>query len=142
VLTSTLRFILASTLVLSISACSSDDGDGDGNTGPDAGGGAADAAPPPDANSACESSTLTYSNFGQQFMTDYCTTCHSVNSSNRRGAPSNYNFDTFADIEGDKARIDARAGAGSTMPPNFGTPIPSQDERDQLHEWLTCGPAM
>ncbi|HTU58902.1 MAG TPA: hypothetical protein VMF89_10725, partial [Polyangiales bacterium] len=42
--------------------------------------------------------TLTYENFGKKFMEDYCLTCHSVDSKDRKMAPADHNFDTLVDV--------------------------------------------
>jgi uncharacterized membrane protein len=87
--------------------------------------------------------TLTYENFGKGFMQTYCLRCHSqtVTSSARKGAPSDHNFDTFADIKPLADHIDGYAGSGpgatnTRMPPD--TPKPSVEERAKLSEWLAC----
>lgn len=87
-------------------------------------------------------SPLRYSSFGQNFFTAYCTPCHSAESTNRRGAPANVNFDSVEQIRTHSARIDELAAAGpdvenSAMPPS--RLIPEYDERRDLGEWLACG---
>ena len=88
-------------------------------------------------------SELTYENFGKKFMQDYCLSCHSVDSQDRKGAPGDHNFDTLADVDLMKAHIDQYAGSGpdatNTMMPKA-DPKPTMAERQQLSEWLACGP--
>ena len=92
-----------------------------------------------------ESSELTYESFGREFMTAYCTRCHSsaLEGSSRQGAPSDHDFDTLAGIEETAVEhIDEEAAAGplrvnTGMPPS--APRPSENERRQLGEWLACG---
>jgi hypothetical protein len=88
-------------------------------------------------------STLTYDNFGKDFMTKYCLRCHSskVTGAARMMAPADHNFDTQAEIALLTEHIDqyAAAGPASTnvkMPLN-GTK-PTLDERKKLGEWLAC----
>lgn len=87
--------------------------------------------------------TLTYENFGKKFMQDYCLSCHSVDSTDRKGAPDDHNFDELVDIDGLRAHIDQYAGSGpdatnEVMPKD--DPKPTLEERKKLSEWLACGP--
>jgi len=92
-----------------------------------------------------ETSTLTYESFGRNFMSQYCTRCHSstLTGSSRHGAPSDHNFDTLEGIRATPTEhIDEEAAAGplnvnTSMPPN--DPRPSEGERQDLGEWLACG---
>ena len=88
-------------------------------------------------------STLTYDNFGRNFVSTYCTRCHSslLSGAARQGAPGDHNFDSFAGIFTMANHIDAEAAAGpnavnNAMPPS--DPKPSDDERRKLGEWLAC----
>lgn len=96
--------------------------------------------------SMCNGSTLTYENFGRQFMTTYCTGCHSSNLSGseaRQCAPSGaHNYDTLALIMGDVDHVDRYAAAGpssvnNVMPPKDSM-IPTEQERRDLGTWLAC----
>lgn len=82
---------------------------------------------------------LTYANFGEGFMTDYCTSCHDSAKSggDRSGAPSGTDFDSLDLVKSFSGRIKSRAGNGSTMPPF--DPRPVAQERADLTEWLDCG---
>ena len=101
----------------------------------------AGAAP---SGAVCPSgSTLTYDSFGKDFMTKYCTRCHSsaVTGEMRNGAPSDHNFNTFAGIFVMADHIDEHAAAGpdavnTEMPPS--DPKPTEEERRKLGEWLAC----
>lgn len=92
-------------------------------------------------------STLTYENFGQEFFESYCLGCHSITKTGdaRLEAPDDTNYDTLAEIRATGAEeIDVRAAAGPNavnmiMPPIGLGPIPSEDERIDLGEWLACG---
>lgn len=90
-----------------------------------------------------DGSPLTYVNFGQQFFDDYCTRCHSseLSGPDRNAAPAGVNFDTFASAKAVGAElIDERAvdgGAEAAMPPK--EPLPTEQERIRLGEWLACG---
>jgi hypothetical protein len=104
-----------------------------------------DEGPGPASGSTCPSnSTLTYENFGIPFFTNYCTKCHSENplDGTRHGAPRGLNWDNLETIRAYSDAIDRMAAAGpaavnSTMPPEI--PVPSEDERRDLGEWLVCG---
>ncbi|HEU0033384.1 MAG TPA: hypothetical protein VFQ53_22285 [Kofleriaceae bacterium] len=100
--------------------------------------------------------TLTYDNFGMQFMSSYCTMCHdsALTGAERNGAPAFHDFDTLLGILDVEDHIDEQAGFGpdaqnTLMPPtrcpsSIGGPLdtncakPSDDERRKLAEWLAC----
>jgi uncharacterized membrane protein len=88
--------------------------------------------------------TLTYQNFGQTFMSTYCTRCHNsaLTGSARKDAPSDVNFNTIEGIKAESKEIDKWAGASATvtndsMPPDGEKP--SVEDRRKLSEWLSCG---
>lgn len=88
-------------------------------------------------------SALTYENFGQPFMEDYCTRCHSSErtGADRNNAPLDHDFDTLLGILGHAEHIDEHAAAGpnatnTIMPPSGAAP--TVEERRQLGEWLAC----
>jgi len=104
-----------------------------------------DTQPPPDETpiavdpDACETSFLSYSNFGEPFMLNWCRGCHSsdVPMGMRQKAPLAVNFDTIEQVRTRSARIAARAASvTATMPPSGG---PTLEERELLAEWLACG---
>jgi hypothetical protein len=106
--------------------------------------------PDPDPN------TLTYDNFGAQFMLDYCTMCHAkaLPRSQRNGAPIYHDFDTLIGVVQVLVHIDEQSGLGpeadnTFMPPDrcpaepggalaISCRRPSDAERRQLAEWLAC----
>ncbi len=103
--------------------------------------------------------TITYENFGQEFMTKYCTWCHSseLPRSQRNGAPLYHDYDTLLGVLQTVDHIDEQAGYGpkaknAFMPPDRcpstpGGPLdrdcpqPTADERTKLAEWLACEPS-
>ncbi len=88
---------------------------------------------------ACETSYLTYDNFGEPFVLDWCRGCHSssIPAGMRQKAPLAINFDTLADVQNRRDRVLARAASlTATMPPAGG---PTEEERQLLAEWLACG---
>jgi cytochrome c5 len=103
----------------------------------------ADALAP--TGSVCPTdSTLTYESFGRAFFEEYCQTCHasSVLGAARQGAPSSHTYDDAAMIRAAAEDIDLLAAAGpnainTDMPREF--PVPSDEERRLLGEWLACG---
>lgn len=100
--------------------------------------------------------TLTYENFGEQFMTDYCIVCHdsALTRSQRNGAPIYHDFETLIGVLRTPDHIDEQAGFGPEaenrfMPPDRcpsepGGPIttscrqPTDEERRKLAEWIAC----
>lgn len=87
----------------------------------------------------------TYASFGQPFMTTYCTSCHSANSTNRHGAPKGQNYDTEADLMRHAPDIDEAAAKGpdalnTFMPELDGTVAhkPTDAEREMLGLYLAC----
>jgi uncharacterized membrane protein len=98
--------------------------------------------PPPmtidEAKCPTGGTTLTYDNFGGEFLQTYCNGCHSSEAGNRHGAPEAYRFDTLDEVHQRAPRIFVRAaGPNTTMPPGPNDPPVAQ--RDQLAEWLVCG---
>jgi len=90
------------------------------------------------------SPTLTYANFGEAFMTQYCTRCHSstLSGADRMGAPQFHDFDTQLGIQQVADHIDETAGVGpaatnEAMPPDGAKP--TLEERQKLAEWIACG---
>jgi cytochrome c5 len=103
--------------------------------------------------------TLTYDTFGEWFMEQYCTSCHSsaLTGAARNGAPSDHDFDSLAAIRDvGVEHIDLAAAAGplhvNTAMPPVGWQTgeihvshveheskPSEAERRMLGEWLACG---
>lgn len=89
-------------------------------------------------------SEVSYVNFVQGFMEDYCLECHSsaVRGAVREGAPSDHNFDELYAVLANGEHVDEWAGAGpdavNTLMPPPGRPAPSLGERKKLSEWLAC----
>jgi uncharacterized membrane protein len=85
-----------------------------------------------------EGTKLTYESFGRDFLARSCQTCHGQSSSDRKGAPSGFDFGTLDDVRDHKARIFVRAAADNvSMPP--GPDDPPASDRYKLAEWLSCG---
>jgi hypothetical protein len=83
----------------------------------------------PDAAGSC---TLTYANFGQQFLTTYCVGCHGAVSPR-----ANLRLDSLAGITARKVQAKA-AVLNSVMPQ--GTNKPSAADRERFGQWIDCGP--
>lgn len=82
--------------------------------------------------------TLTYESFGAPYFANHCNTCHGAQSTDRRGAPTQYVFDGAEQIRRWRERIFARAaGENDSMPP--GPDDPPLELRIRLAEWLACG---
>lgn len=104
--------------------------------------------------------TLTWDNFGHDFMFKYCTNCHrsDLPHSQRNGAPIYHDFDTVIGVVEVPDHIDQQAGWGPNAQNNFmpggGTggrcpstaggpldedcPEPTGQERTQLAQWIAC----
>lgn len=99
----------------------------------------------PSTGTTCPpTSTLTYANFGQPFMADYCTRCHSstLSGAARMGATAFHDFDTQLGVQQVGDHVDQTAGSGpdatnTAMPPNGAKPTLA--EREMLAEWVACG---
>lgn len=115
--------------------------------------------PPTPTQTVCptpDPETLTWDNFGQKFMTDYCTWCHAstLTHSERNGAPLFHDFDTLIGVLEVADHIDEYAGSGpaahnSAMPTpqcpsvpggalDRDCPTPSDAERTNLSMWIAC----
>ena len=123
-------------IAIALAACGTDsmprepDGDGSGSDMVN--------EPTPVDPDACETSYLSYDNFGAPFVINWCRGCHSsaVPAGMRQKAPIDANFDDLDDIITWGERIKMRAtGTAPNMPPVGG---PSAEERALLAEWLTC----
>ena len=100
--------------------------------------------------------TLTWDNFGQKFMADYCTACHSsaLSHSQRNGAPLYHDFDSLLGVLEVVDHIDEQTGYGPDAKNNFMPPDrcpstvgggldtncmkPTVEERTKLATWLAC----
>lgn len=100
--------------------------------------------------------TLTWDNFGQQFMATYCTDCHAstLKRADRNGAPLYHDYDTLIGVLEIPDHIDSYAGSGpaahnTLMPPgqcpsvpggplNRSCPEPTDAERTNLAMWIAC----
>ncbi len=99
---------------------------------------------PPTETTCPPASSLTYANFGQAFMTSYCTRCHSttLTGSARKGAPLYHDFDTQLGVQSVANHVDEAAASGPAamndqMPPDGAKP--TLEERQKLAEWIACG---
>jgi hypothetical protein len=104
--------------------------------------------------------TLTYDNYGRDFMTRYCINCHDsqLGLSQRNGAPLFHDFDTLLGVLEVPDHIDQQAGWGpmakNVLMPGAGTdgrcpsalggplnedcPMPTGEERTNLSQWIAC----
>ena len=99
---------------------------------------------PPTETVCPPTSTLTYANFGQAFMMNYCTRCHdkALMGDARMGAPADHDLDTQIGVLRVANHVDETAASGPaatnmSMPPNGSKP--SLAEREMLAEWIACG---
>jgi hypothetical protein len=124
--------VLGGTALLALYGCGGGGGDGGG------GGGSTDTTCPPGGT------TLTAQNFGQPFLQSYCTRCHSstLSGAQRNGAPPGLDWDMLEVVRAHADEMNERAGVtngnvNTSMPPS--APRPTNEERRQLAEWLSCG---
>jgi hypothetical protein len=103
------------------------------------------SAEPTPTGTTCppQGTTLTWENFAEEFMGDYCTRCHASDrhGDDRHGAPLYHDFDTEFGVVAVGNHVDEWAGAGpdatnQLMPPD-GT-RPTREERLQLSEYVAC----
>jgi hypothetical protein len=123
---------------------------GDGKVPPDPGPNAPPASPDPVPSSTpplpaptsldCKAGTsLTYENFGEAYMLNYCTACHSAHLAGaaRNGAPAGQDFDTANDVKlWRSAILDDTSGSAPKMPPVDNV---STADAAELTQWLNCG---
>jgi uncharacterized membrane protein len=100
---------------------------------------------PTPTQSACPSTDPpTYDNFGQTFFETYCLKCHDSAKppGMRGGAPTAINFNTLAEIRMFTSQIDEQAAIGpkatNRFMPGGSGPLPTDDERQRLGEFIAC----
>ena len=81
-------------------------------------------------------STLTYENFGRQFMDTYCVSCHA--------GKERPDLSTLANVQREAKEIAATAAGGplgenTNMPGPGEDPEPTSEERKKLGEWIAGG---
>lgn len=101
--------------------------------------------PPGNTLGYANGSAGTDGNFGVEFFTKYCTSCHSAQSHARMDAPADQNFDTEAEIIDHAADIDSEAASGpdatNTDMPRLAPDVPAAPtaaERVKLGQFLAC----
>jgi hypothetical protein len=124
---------------------------------------AACGGPVPTPTGATCDPSLTWGNFGHDFMFAYCTNCHNsafptANDPRRHGAPWAHDFDTLLGVWETALHVDEQAGwgprahnsfmpgagTGGRCPSQLGGPLdeacpqPSNQERVQLAQWMAC----
>jgi hypothetical protein len=126
-----LRQVAVAACLSGVAACAACGGDSQPLFGPPT-----ESVCPPD-------STLTYENFGREFMEDYCTRCHhsELMGADRQGAPLFHDFDTVFGIRAVSDHVDFTTAAGpaavnDSMPPDGAKPTLA--EREMLGEWIAC----
>jgi uncharacterized membrane protein len=96
---------------------------------------AGDALPSVDCKSGAAVPT-----FAQVDAFTTCKACHSstLSGANRKEAPADINFDTYADA---KAHAEKAASevSGGAMPPADSKLTVSQSAKDTLYRWALCG---
>ena len=79
---------------------------------------------------------LTWANFGESFLTQYCQACHSASSPNRNGAPEDVRFDTEEEAWSWAEEIlSVTTSTPPRMPPEGGV---HEDDQQKLTWWLDC----
>jgi hypothetical protein len=100
--------------------------------------------------------TLTWDNFGSDFMTHYCTWCHdsSLTHSHRNGAPIYHDYNTLLGVLRTPDHVDQQTGFGPKAHNTFMPPSrcpsepggsldkncdqPTAEERTNLALWIAC----
>ncbi|NCG17573.1 MAG: hypothetical protein GWP91_00970, partial [Rhodobacterales bacterium] len=94
------------------------------------------SVPTPDS---CEDAPQ-FATVAEPILVQWCVGCHTsqFEGSDRSGAPTGIDFDTYQGAFANAAAIDRVAGGldGSTMPPAGGI---TDEERALLREWVSCG---
>lgn len=89
------------------------------------------------ADPCADAPVVTWETFGAGFVTENCQSCHASTQTDREGAPADVTFDTAADVWRLREAVLRTAGAEPpTMPPLGGT---TEEDRQKLRDWLTCG---
>jgi uncharacterized membrane protein len=94
---------------------------------------------PPEEEACAPESSLTWQSFGEPFLLDHCTGCHSSKLAEgfRGGAPVGVDFNTHEQTLMWLERIAARsADDNKTMPP---VDTVSEEARVLLGDWIACG---
>jgi hypothetical protein len=80
--------------------------------------------------------TLTWENFGKDFMQHNCQTCHSSTTANRNGAPEDVVFDSHEAVRERRIQIVSQIiGPEPLMPPSGGL---DADVLWRAEVWLEC----
>jgi uncharacterized membrane protein len=109
-------------LALALAACGSDE-------------------PEPSDLTCPEGNTLSYQNFGRQFVADYCVSCHAgaLPVSARQGAPLDQVFDTSAQLRAKAGLLQREVTLEQRMPFGPSSPKPTDQARLAFGQWLACG---
>jgi uncharacterized membrane protein len=80
--------------------------------------------------------TLTWSNFGSDFMGRHCIVCHNTSARAQAGV----RLHTVEGVRRNARLVSSTAGTGRSMPIGSNDePLPTDAERAQLTEWVSCG---
>ena len=84
--------------------------------------------------------TVTYSSAIKGLVTRHCIDCHSASSSgtDRKGAPSYENFDTYAEVKASASSANSRIQSGSMPPSSFNNPL-TECEKKIFAAWVAQG---
>ena len=78
---------------------------------------------------------ITYSSFGQGFITFNCQGCHGSGAPDRQSAPESVTFDNHQQVLGRLERIYQRTHVSQDMPPALGV---FEDDQERLRIWIEC----
>ena len=78
---------------------------------------------------------ITYSSFGEGFITFNCQGCHGSAAFDRQGAPDAVTFDNHEETLNWLSRIYARTYTSQNMPPALGI---FEDDLERLRIWIDC----
>jgi hypothetical protein len=86
----------------------------------------------------CDTSPLTYENYGAPYLLTWCVPCHSseLAEADRQEAPVEANYDSHQGVIDNLDGILFWAVESEEMPPVGG---PTDDDKDLFAEWIECG---
>jgi|GEM_PF-1049855 len=95
----------------------------------------ADTQEPEISEECIDAPLITYSSFGQGFITFNCQGCHGSGAPDRQGAPESVTFDNHEETLFWLERIYQRTHVSLDMPPALGI---FEEDQERLRIWIDC----
>jgi uncharacterized membrane protein len=126
------------TLVLGLVACGINDDPVDPTASAEVSDTAASSSEQEDTGAdPCDTAPeVSWSGWAQGFFRGYCTSCHSVDTPDRWGAPEGLDFDSEEDVAGRKQQIQSAVLDSDRMPVGGGV---IEADLELLQIFLSCG---